>query len=529
MTIEEQKIFRLKAIKAGYSLQEINAYLSSGDSLEDRRKAQEAQKKTIAPVQQTQPKPERNFLQKTAGFLGVEKFGQGIASAIRVAQGSGDVVPRTGGVKKSGLLSGGDINQTGNEESQAMLQQAEILKRTAPGSEERRRLLSQFNKIYQGGISTQAQIDPGTALSNREVIGSAGNVALNVATPSAFKGSLGAQVAKNATLGAGYGLAGGLNDNKQGKELVGSTLVGAGIGAVIPLASRGASKVANKVLPGIANKLEQTSLRLTPVQKTNIGKNRVKEVAEYLVNNKVTGSPEQRLEKVTHIYNGKEQKLQKALEALDVGYDKNALISKLQALKKSPQYLDSRDYNVIQRQIDEMIGLVENNYDEVIPFTRLNKLKRSTYGSAYNKAGDKVLDDVEHDIGDILRESIEEGTKTLRVDGQDINAFNREYGLLIQARKLLKTAEGRNQIGLVGKLVAAGAGGLIGNAVTPVVGGVIGGVAGNTLAETVAGTAVRSRIGQVANKASKGLLKAGKSKSGQIIKKTVNKTILNAN
>jgi hypothetical protein len=137
---------------------------------------------------------------------------------------------------------GGSVNQSGKEEA-AALQQLSILQKLPVGSPERRRAMEQYNKLYKGGIATQAEIDPGTKLSNHEVIGSFGNIALNVATPGAFKGGIGSQIAKNAVLGGGFGLAGGLTENKKGSALIGSTALGAGIGSVIPIAGKLSGKV----------------------------------------------------------------------------------------------------------------------------------------------------------------------------------------------------------------------------------------------------------------------------------------------
>jgi hypothetical protein len=46
----------------------------------------------------------------------------------------------------------------------------------------------------------------------------------------------------------------------------------------------------------------------------------------------------------------------------------------------------------------------------------LNNYKREVYKNAYNKAGEKVIDYVEHDIGDIARVAIEKATVNKTID-----------------------------------------------------------------------------------------------------------------
>lgn len=198
---------------------------------------------------------DRNLLQKAAGFLGVEKFGQGFASAGRVLSGAAD--------------------QTGNEQAAALQQQSDIMKRYAPGTPERQRAMEQFSNTYKGGIDTQAQIDPGTQLSNKEVLGSAALTALNVASAGGLSnaGKLGtvaaginkvaaplSEVTKlgrvgNAALGgieagAAYGAAQGLNDNQDltgiAKNAAISGLAGGAISGGVKSISEIGKLVANR-------------------------------------------------------------------------------------------------------------------------------------------------------------------------------------------------------------------------------------------------------------------------------------------
>ena len=146
-------------------------------------------------------------------FLGIDKFGKSLASAGRVIGGS---------VKK-------DIatQQAADEGIQKILYAA----RQEKDLTKKARLL-EFAKRNQGQVTAE-QIDPGLKLSNKEVLGSAANVVLNVAMPGAFKGGKAAVLGKNAALGGAFGAASGLEKNRSASGVVGSTAGGALVGSVI--------------------------------------------------------------------------------------------------------------------------------------------------------------------------------------------------------------------------------------------------------------------------------------------------------
>jgi hypothetical protein len=93
-------------------------------------------------------------------FLGTSKFGLGMATAALTASGQG--------------------NQSGDAEGAAAHQLSAIMAKYPIGSPERKAAVQNYMNLYKGGVTTQAQIDPGTQLSDKEVLGSAGNVALDV-------------------------------------------------------------------------------------------------------------------------------------------------------------------------------------------------------------------------------------------------------------------------------------------------------------------------------------------------------------
>ena len=174
---------------------------------------------------------------KVAQATGMAKFGQGIAAAGRVL---------TGGVNR-------DIatQQAGDAKVQELITAAR--KQTDPVK--KRRLLEMANKL--GGSVSAEQIDPNLQLTNKEVLGSAGNVALNLATVGGLSnagrlgnvatginkvaslGMEGGRVAKTANLavkGAALGyasdVAGKANQNKDNILTPGW---GTGIGASLPV------------------------------------------------------------------------------------------------------------------------------------------------------------------------------------------------------------------------------------------------------------------------------------------------------
>lgn len=278
-----------------------------------------------------------------------------------------------------------------------------------------------------------------------------------------------------------------------------SVVESAVFGAAGPIVGKAFAKV-KQTFPEIAKNLEKVNLRLTPVQKRDLGK-KIDDTANFMLNRGITGTAEKRLERVDDIYYQMEPKLEKFLKetAKDRTLPKQKLLDDLEALKANYQNrIDSGD---IEAQIDKIKTTLETKQGDAVTLDALNQLKRSTYDSAYNTAGSKVLDDVLADVGDVFRSNIEEGTKGLKIDGKDIAEFNKEYGTVINARKLLKAASSRKDVGFLGKIVASIAGASAGSLIpVPAVGSAVGAALGPSIAEVVAGTYVRSNAANLINK-----------------------------
>lgn len=271
------------------------------------------------------------------------------------------------------------------------------------------------------------------------------------------------------------------------------------------LASRAVEATGEKAI-NFSRSLEEASLRLTPTQKQKLGKT-LNQVTDFINEKKITGNASERLAKVEKLTDETENTLQGFLnkEAKTKVVSREDILSDLESLKS--KYVNERDILAIERQIDEVKNTLKLKQGKQIPVSSLNELKRSTYKNAYNKAGDKVIDSVEHDVGDILKKRIESATSGLQVNGKSIKDFNSEYGKLLEARKLLKIAASRPEIGLMGKIIGTMIGSSIGSTIGGFAGFAAGAALGPRIGAKVAGTAVRSRIAGAARKVGKVLKK----------------------
>ena len=269
-----------------------------------------------------------------------------------------------------------------------------------------------------------------------------------------------------------------------------TTLEDVGAGIVKQAKGLGLTKDA---LPRWSKALEEVNLRLTPVQRRTM-KTKIDDVTEYLSKNNFVGTAEKRLEMIEEKYRQMEPELEDFLSntAKGVATPKKSLISDLETLKT--KYQNRVDTDAIEGQIDRVIKTIELKQPDLVPLTAQNSLKRSAYNSAYNEAGNKVLDDVMHDVGDVFKSNIEKSTVGMRIGTRNIAEFNREYGTLINARKLLRIAASRKDIGFTSKILSSLVAGGIGSSIGGAVGMAAGAAVGPKIAEMIAGTATRSAI-----------------------------------
>lgn len=91
------------------------------------------------------------ILQKAAGFLGIDKFGKGLASAGRVISGT------TGQERQI------------QQQADASVQKLVYAARQETNPEKKTRLLQMANKLSSGTVA-ENQIDPGLNLTNKEIL-----------------------------------------------------------------------------------------------------------------------------------------------------------------------------------------------------------------------------------------------------------------------------------------------------------------------------------------------------------------------
>ena len=326
--------------------------------------------------------------------------------------------------------------------------------------------------------------------------------------------------------GAAYAGGSALEQGKSVPMSAAYAAAGAVGGKVFDLALRGfgglLTKAGKTTLRDVATSIEKSSLPLTNIQKAKMA-SQLTRASEYLLDHGIKGSNETRIATVKEFMNVMEKKLQNFLEtnntAKGISVSKSWIISQMENLKNELMR-DSSNAPIIEKQIDSAINNIKAQYRyEKIPISRLNALKRSTYKDAYTKAGDKVLDWVEHDLGDIYKTAIEDATKGLTLEGKPIGDFNKEYGDLITTKKLLTLVQGKNvstKIG--GKLVTSMLGALTGyelggkqGAVEGAVGGYAGAALLPKLIETLMGAESRSAVAAALNKFSGAMEKSGVS------------------
>lgn len=276
------------------------------------------------------------------------------------------------------------------------------------------------------------------------------------------------------------------------------------------------------LFPKLASTLEKSNWRLTKTKEgallsqasdeavdaaSLVTKNVLNETADFMAKQKIVGSPLQRFAKATEKYNEAENVLDTffgSFSKSSPGVDGNNFIRSLNGLKGS--YKGHRDFNSITKQVDGAIDTVKGIMDKngKIDYRTFNKFKRTTFENAYNKAGEKVVDGIEHAIGESANGLLTENLRGLKIAGQSFEKFNHNYGLLIQGRKILKSAIGKTQLSALAEKIL---GGMIGYALggaggmgTAGLGAAGGFVAGKALFESLPITGIRSAAGAAAQK-----------------------------
>ncbi len=267
-----------------------------------------------------------------------------------------------------------------------------------------------------------------------------------------------------------------------GKQAVLSTALSS-----IPVVGKIIGKTSGKGFENISRGLEQINLRLTPTSKAQLAKSE-NDIVGYITKQKLTGTPEQRFDKILGIVDSFEGKIQDALKGKT--YGKNEIINKVTGIPDS--YLSQVDnpevYDALKRDTQKFISFIKKQPGETIDATRVNQFKRNYAKNARNKSGDVVTNE--------SREALSDGLYSLLLaDNATLKPINKEYSKALAAKKLLGKAIGRNELGLVGNIISISAGGAVGGALGGPVGTAAGAAIGPVVAKNIAGTSARSRVG----------------------------------
>lgn len=298
-------------------------------------------------------------VKKLGDFLGVSKFGQGMATAYRYLKG--------------------DIKNDIQRQEQATANVDKILYAARQEKDPKRRTMLLRTANDMANLATEMSvedIDPGVNLSNKEILGSAANIGLNILTPGGFKGSKGAIIAKNAALGAGFGAASGMEKNRSAGGIVGSATGGAILGAGL-----GVAQIAAKAFKDFATKTTPTWLMNKAIKPT-LDETRKsikfgnKTLGQELLEEGVAGNPHQLLQVADDKLTSLEDDLQKVLSSPEMAQKRitrNAIKPYLDDLIRAKEGTPGMKGDV--QRIKDIVDSVP----EELTLQEANQMKRRIY------------------------------------------------------------------------------------------------------------------------------------------------------
>lgn len=301
-------------------------------------------------------------LQKIGKFIGIDKFGKAIATAGREV---------TGGINRD-IQVQDQITQNETRLLYAAKQEQ--------NPEKRKQLLQLAQSVGQSRTNL-SEIDPGLKLTNKEVIGSAANLALNVAGPAAFKGSKAAIIGKNAAQGALYGAASGLEKNRDTKGIIGSTAGGAIIGAGIGVASVAAKAFRDFTTKTTPEWLMNKAVKPTLDELRKNVKYGTKTLGKELLDEGVSGGPQKLLDIAETRMTEAEDKLQNVLKSYPgVSISKEQIVPYLQDAIKQKQGVPGLGGDV------QRIKNIINDIPDQLTLQEANEMKRRIYNELRDPA-----------------------------------------------------------------------------------------------------------------------------------------------
>lgn len=383
---------------------------------------------------------QKGFVEKSSDFLAMTNFAKGIGLSAARTPIIGDILaPEVRALQKK-IDSG-----------------------TATDAE-----LEAYNDIYEKSAPT-----------NKQIIGSALSTAANFIP--GVNGAKGVKVAAGAGTGYAMDVGRGLQEEETGKAFVPS--FGTYVGAALPILGTIIGKVGSKVSP---KALEQESLRLTPTEQQNLIR-KGQDIAKFISDKKIVGSPEQRYNKIDTLYEIMEGKIKNTIKNSGVAFSKNEVIENI---NKIPDTFinDPTAYNQVSNRVKEISKVINSKQGNTIPATIVNEIKRNVYKRAYAKNATDIISDSNKAVGDSLKSMLDD-----KVSG--LSELNKEYGLIIASKKALFNAKTKNQIGMLSTIIGSMIGAQVGSAVAGPIGGAVGMAGGVAAMNTFAGTAARSYSG----------------------------------
>lgn len=351
--------------------------------------------------------------------------------------------------------------------------------------------------------------------SLKKVIGSAIQTGANFIPGVGAGAGLGTKVAAGAATGYAYDVGSNLQLERDTAKSF-QPGIGTVVGASLPLLGKilGASSV-KQGTGKVAQKLEDINTRMTPTERQLLEK-KGSDVVKFMAEKKIVGTPQSRYAKLNAIYNQMEGKIQTAVDKTKVTIPKDSVLKEIQ--KMPDQFVDDPDLYTEALTVSKKLTeyLTEKKGDNLTMGT-VNNLKRNYMKRAFAKNATDVLSESRLAVGGLFND-------ILRTNVQGLKSLNTEYGNLIAARKILRKAATRSEIGLVGKLTGAGIGGAIGNAIGGPIGGAAGLLVAQPIGKAVAGTPTRSAIGagfQTISNIAKAIEKLPTDELGNISKKAL--------
>jgi len=207
-------------------------------------------------------------------------------------------------------------------------------------------------------------------------------------------------------------------------------------------------------------------------------RSRIDDASAYLADNPIVGGRESRLAKMNGKIDEMEDVLSDSLKAVsgEKGFAPVVNVKKFigEKTKDGGEYVggvlddvaeEYRGTNFYQDAINEVKKIKKNiaesfGDDAVMTFDDINKFKRSLWKGSYNKAGLEVADEIGHEAGSIFKNQLDDlaSKEGFMVGGKPFREFLDEYGRALNARKFLKIASSKSDIGLAMKLLTGGVG-----------------------------------------------------------------------